>query len=99
MVNFVHRDTDLRTCGAQTIAVCKDVRVNGKFISTLNDPNNHKAGNLIATVTTGKVRANSKSVIILNDPAKPDGLCPIPGGPHCNPKAASASPNVRAGGG
>jgi hypothetical protein len=26
-------------------------------------------------------------------------LCPPLGGAHCNPKASSASPNVRAGGG
>jgi len=36
-------------------------------------------------------------VILIRDPAHPDGLCP--GGAHCNPRAKEASPNVRAGNG
>ena len=73
------------------------VRVNGRAVSIEGDTNTHGAGALRASETVGKVRVNGIPVIILNDNASPDSLCPGPG--HCNPKAASASPNVRAGGG
>ncbi len=95
----VHRDQDKRDCSASTIARSRSVRVNYRWISINNDPNSHGNGGLIASITPGKVHAESTPVILLRDPAKPDRLCPIPGGPHCNPKAATASPNVRAGNG
>lgn len=96
---FVHRDTDSRVCGASTGASSRNVRVNNLFIAENGDPNSHGGGSLRATLTVGKVRANNKPVILTRDPASPDGLCPIPGGPHCSPSAASHSPNVRAGSG
>lgn len=96
MVNFVHRNNDSRVCGARTRAIVNNVRVNGEFISTEGDPNTHGAGTLRATVTSGRTRAGGRPIIILNDPASPDSLCPGPG--HCNPIATSASGDVRAGG-
>ena len=99
MAQYVHRQSDSRSCGATTIARVSNVRVNNRNISVDGDPKTHGAGNLKASVTVGKVSANSITVIDLNDSASPDSLCPIPGGPHCEPKATSASENVRAGNG
>lgn len=93
----VHRLNDSRDCGARTKTQCSDVRVNSRFISIQDDNNSHGGGALIATITKGRVRANSKPVILVRDPAKPDNLCP--GSSHCNPRAKTASPNVRAGNG
>ncbi len=99
MAQYVHRQSDSRSCGATTIARVSNVRVNNRNISVDGDPNTHGGGNLKASVTVGKVRANGIPVVVLNDSASPDSLCPIPGGPHCEPKATSASENVRAGNG
>jgi hypothetical protein len=93
----VHRLNDSRDCGARTVTQCDDVRVNGRFISIQDDTNSHSGGSLRATITVGKVNVNNKPVILTRDPARPDGLCP--GGSHCNPRAKSHSPNVRAGNG
>lgn len=92
---WVHRHNDKRVCGARTRAQCNNVRVNYRWISIQDDPNSHRNGNLIATITVGKVHAFNKPVILINDPARPDSLCP--GDSHCNPRAATASENVRAG--
>lgn len=99
MAGFVHRQGDNRACGASTLTQISNVRVNGKAISVEGDTCSHGKGSLSATVTSGKVRAGGKSVIINGDPAKPDGLCPPVPSKHCSPKATGASPNVRAGGG
>jgi uncharacterized Zn-binding protein involved in type VI secretion len=98
MSRFVHRDTDLRVCGAHTVAQCSDVRVNNLFISIQDDPNDHQNGQLIASDTVGKVLVNGKPVILLGDHAKPDDLCPS-GEPHCDPYTVQASGDVKAGGG
>ena len=99
MTSYVHRQGDARSCGATTNTRITNVRVNNMFISVDGDTNTHGGGSLKASVTTGKTRAAGIPIIINGDNASPDSLCPIPGGPHCNPKASSASPNVRAGGG
>ena len=99
MARFIHRLGDSRTCGATTVVRQSTVRANKRFISIQGDPNTHGAGALRATETVGKVRINSIPVILQNDPASPDSLCPPLGGAHCAPNASSASPNVRAGGG
>tara|TARA_B110000858_G_scaffold198513_1_gene265982 strand:+ start:6090 stop:6389 length:300 start_codon:yes stop_codon:yes gene_type:complete len=99
MTNYVHRNNDARACGARTKATSPNVRVNGEFISTEGNTNTHGGGALRATETAGKVRANGIPIILLNDPASADSLCPTAGGAHCAPKASSASPNVRAGSG
>lgn len=97
MARFVHRQGDSRSCGATTVTRSNKVRANGRLVSIEGDPNTHRGGALRASETVGKVRVNGIPVILLNDNAAPDARCPGPG--HCNPKAASASPNVRAGGG
>tara|TARA_B110001454_G_scaffold211341_1_gene226885 strand:- start:153 stop:443 length:291 start_codon:yes stop_codon:yes gene_type:complete len=89
----VHRNGDSRICGASTIAVAhKNVFVNTQPISVNGDPNNHGSGNLSAQCRN--VFVGGKLVVLNGNPAKPDNLCPIPGGPHCGPNASSGSPNV-----
>jgi hypothetical protein len=95
----VHRLNDSRDCGAGTKTQCSDVRVNSRFISIQDDNNSHGGGALVATLTKGRVQANNKPVILVRDPARADNLCPTSGGSHCNPRARTASPNVRAGNG
>ena len=97
MARFIHRQGDSRICGATTITQQNTVRANNRFVSIQGDQNTHGAGALKATETIGKVRVAGIPVILQNDPASPDRLCPIP--PHCGPDASSASPDVRAGGG
>lgn len=89
-----HRNNDLRTCGASTVVSNQStVTVNSRLWAVKGDPNNHGSGNLINTGTT--VTIEGKEVIVLfPDNAAPDGLCPISGGEHCNPKTAEGSPNV-----
>ena len=100
-MNFVHRNNDSIACGAKTNATVNNVRVNNQFISTEGDTNSHSGGALQATATSGRTRAGGKPIIILNDPAQQDRFCGKighSGHGHCNPKATSASGNVRAGG-
>ena len=66
MAQYVHRQSDSRSCGATTIARVSNVRVNNRNISVDGDPNTHGGGNLKASVTVGKVRANGIPVIVLN---------------------------------
>ena len=99
MARYIHRLGDSRTCGATTVAQQNSVRANNRFISIQGDPNTHGGGALRATETVGKVRIGGIPVILQNDPASADSLCPPLGGNHCSPNASSASPNVRAGGG
>ena len=99
MTAFVHRQGDSRSCGATTNTRITNVRVNNMFISVDGDTNTHGGGELIAGETVGKVRAGGIPVILNGNNANGDSLCPIPGGAHCNPRASTASPNVRAGGG
>lgn len=95
-MGFVHRDKDSRSCGAQTIATGINVRVNGRTVAVDGDKNTHGGGGLITS--NPKIRIGGKPIIVLNDGASPDRLCPPLGGSHCNPKASTASGNVRAGG-
>lgn len=97
MADFIHRSRDSRSCGASTITKTSKTRVNGRFVSTDGDPNTHGGGALKSSI--GRVRAEGIVVVVQGDNASPDSLCPIPGGPHCNPKASSASNNTRAGNG
>ena len=98
MARFIHRLGDSRTCGATTVVQQFTVRANNRFISIDEDPNTHGGGALRATETVGKVRIGGIPVILQNDPASADALCPPLGGAHCEPSASSASPDVRAGG-
>ena len=93
----VHRNTDNRPCGAQTIVRGQgDVYVNNKLCSVDRDPNSHGGGELKAA--NPQVYVNNKLVVIKGNSASPDGKCPLPGGSHCNPKATGASGNVYVGG-
>lgn len=89
----IHRQDDLRTCGATTIATGQStVYVEGKLIAVQGDNNTDGGGALIAgrsDVTIGNI-----PIIVVGDSASPDSLCPIPGGPHCAPAAASGSGTV-----
>jgi uncharacterized Zn-binding protein involved in type VI secretion len=76
-------------------AQSKNVFVNGKLWAVDGDPNTDGAGNLIAA--TNNVFIGGKKVCNNNDKAVPDGLCPIPGGPHCSPDASGGSGNVYVG--
>lgn len=89
-----HRHGDSRTCGATTVVQNQStVFVNGRLWAVKGDPNTHGGGNLINTGTT--VFISGIPVIVHSaDPAAPDGLCPIAGGPHCGPATASGSDNV-----
>jgi uncharacterized Zn-binding protein involved in type VI secretion len=95
-MGYVHRDKDSRSCGAQTIATGTNVRVNGRTVAVDGDKNTHGGGSLITS--NPKIRIGGKPIIVLNDNASPDKLCPPLGGAHCSPKASTASGNVRAGG-
>ena len=91
-----HRDRDDRSCGAVTKAACANVYTNNRITSVDGNPNSHGAGNLKAA--NPNVYIGGILVVINGNSASPDRLCPIPGGPHCNPKATSGSPNVYIGG-
>lgn len=90
-----HRISDLRTCGAATIvgsAPDRNVYVNGLLISVTGDVNSDGGG--VLTGTARNVLVKGLPVVVVGSPSGPDSLCPIPGGPHCAPAAASGSTNV-----
>ena len=93
----VHRNTDLRACGATTVVSGQStVSVNNKLWAVEGDANSHDNGKLIASGST--VTINNKKVIILGDHASPDDLSPdvLDGGvtAHDDPIATGSSPNV-----
>lgn len=93
----VHRNSDQRSCGAANrVSGQSNVYVNNKLASVDNDPNSHGGGSLNAA--NPNVYVNNKLVVIQGNSASPDGLCPLPGGSHCNPHAVGASGDVFIGG-
>ena len=56
------------------------------------DTNSHGGGALIASAV--KTYVNGLLIARIGDNASPDSLCPIPGGPHCNPVATGGSATV-----
>jgi uncharacterized Zn-binding protein involved in type VI secretion len=90
----VHRDGDLRTCGATTVVTGQSsVYSEGKLWAVEGDLNTDGGGALIASQTAVKI--NGKSVIVHKpDDAQPDDLCPIDNGEHCAPKTAEGSPKT-----
>jgi hypothetical protein len=78
-------------CGATTVVTNQStVYSEGKLWAVEGDQNSHGGGALIASQTAVKIEG--KSVIVHKpDNASPDGLCPIPGGPHCAPATAEGS--------
>ena len=92
----VHRDRDSRSCGAASIASNPNLFVNNRLASVDGNPNSHGGGSLNAS--NPNVFVGNILVVIQGNSAAPDGLCPLPGGPHCNPGATGASGNVFIGG-
>ncbi len=89
----VHRDTDLRLCGATTASVqSRSVYVNSLLWSIDGDPNTHGDGAL--TAATNNVFIGGTAVCNDNDSAAPDALCAPVGGAHCAPGASGGSSNV-----
>lgn len=85
-----HRDQDQRSCGAlTTVSGQSFVTIEDKLWAVEGDQNTHGGGQLIATKTY--VTINGKAIIVQNDPAAQDQLCPVLGGEHCNPKAIGFS--------
>lgn len=91
-----HRHGDQRSCGATTVVSGQSfVTVDGQLWAVENDQNTHGGGGLIASKTYIKI--GGKSVIVVNDSANQDNLCPSLGGEHCNPKASSGSNLINVG--
>jgi hypothetical protein len=89
-----HRNSDIRTCGATTIVSNQStVYVNGELWAVAGDPNSHGGGNLVNSGSTVFVEG-ANVIVNAPDSASPDGLCPIPGGNHCNPATSGGSPDV-----
>lgn len=90
----VHRNGDLRACGATTIASGQGfVYVDGELWAVEGDPNTDGGGSLNA----GQIAAiyiNGIRVIGVGDSASADALCPVE--PHCAPDATSGDANVTA---
>lgn len=94
----VHRNTDSRSCGAQTEVIGQsDVYINGLLTSVLGDTNTHGGGDLTASNNDGTVFVNGILINLLDSDSNADNLCPLPG--HCSPIANQASADVFACGG
>lgn len=96
MAAQIHRNNDLRLCGAVTIASETFVTVDGQAVAVENDQNSHGGGNLIAG-NGNYIKINNKSVIVVGDSAAPDGLCATLGGAHCAPSATTGADFVTVG--
>jgi uncharacterized Zn-binding protein involved in type VI secretion len=93
MTAGVHRNGDLRACGATTVVTGQSfVYANDKLISVNGDPNTHGSGGLSAS--TNNVFINGIAMVNDGDGAAADGLCPTVGGAHCAPSATTASTNL-----
>lgn len=87
---YAHRDLDSRACGALTIVSGQSfVTVRGQLWAVDGDNNTDGGGALITS--NSWLTINGKGVIVNEDSAAPDALCPIPGGTHCNPFATGFS--------
>ena len=63
----VHREDDLRHCGAQTIVTGQGtVRANGKLIAVVDDKCSHGDGDLVST-SPGTVIIEGKKLIVVTD--------------------------------
>ena len=88
----VHRNGDVRKCGASTLAGASSVFVNGSAISLQGDPNTHIAGALAAS-NTSNIYAEGRKIVLAGSSASPDRKCGPPN-VHCNPAAVGGSPDV-----
>lgn len=95
-MSAIHRHGDSRSCGASTVVAGNStVFANGKLVSVNGDPNSHGGGALSAGCNN--VFVEGKLVVDVGDGAAGDGLCPVPGGPHCGPSSTSGSGDVTVG--
>jgi uncharacterized Zn-binding protein involved in type VI secretion len=92
MANQIHRDGDLRSCGATTIASQSTVFAGGKAIAVDGDVNSHGGGAL--TAATKNVFIGGIAIVNVGDNAAADSLCPTAGGTHCAPNATSGLSTV-----
>ena len=89
----IHRNRDLRNCGATTTVIGQTtVFANGKLVSVNGDPNTDGDGELIAHCKN--VYAGGKMVVIVTNQAAADDKCLLFGGNHCDPIASQGSGNV-----
>ena len=87
---YAHRQGDMRACGATTIVSGQTfVNVDGKLWSVDGDKNTHGDGAL--TTSHSWLTIAGKGVIVSDDEAESDSLCPIVGGAHCAPSAVGYS--------
>ena len=90
----LHRNGDLRWCGAATNAGTSSVYANGILVSVQGDGNTHLAGSLAAS-NTSNIYAEGKKVVLVGSVAAPDLKCPpVPPNIHCNPGAGTGSSDV-----
>ncbi len=89
----VHRQYDLRTCGATTVAqqqfsvYCEDV-----LVAVEGDPNTDGGGDL--TPVNFGVYVEDKLIAYNGSPAVSDSSCFVIGGNHCYPYANEGSNTV-----
>jgi hypothetical protein len=86
-----HRHGDARDCGATTVVAGQSSTfVEGRLWAVIGDPNTDGDGALIPSGAS--VFIEGKLIIVhAPDDAEPDDLCPIIGGPHCEPMTAEGS--------
>jgi hypothetical protein len=97
----VHREGDLRQCGATTVVEGQStVFANNMLVSVKDDPDSHGTGELLADNNDGTVFIGGKEVVLKDSNAKPDNVWKrkqkSSRRKHKNPYAATASPNVYA---
>jgi uncharacterized Zn-binding protein involved in type VI secretion len=84
-----HRHGDARVCGATTVVTGQDFfSVDGQLWAVDGDQNSHGGGALHTTHDWFTI--NGKGVIVVQDHASADALCPIPPD-HCDPFATGFS--------
>ncbi len=92
---LIHRDGDLRLCGAITIATGQtSVYLNGKLIAVEGDQCSHGGGALIST-SGSTLYIEGKRAIVVGDYAERDALCGEDRPPqHCRPIPITGSGDV-----
>ena len=69
-MSAIHRNNDLRSCGAQTIASQTTVTISGEAIAVVGDVNTHGNGQFLSN--NRKVSIGGKNIIGVGDHAAPD---------------------------
>ena len=71
----------------------KYFKVDGKLWAVNGDVNSDGDGGLITSHSWLTIAG--KGIIVVGDSANPDDLCPVPGGPHCNPASSSGDDLIK----